>query len=186
MDFIAQLWQHPVAVWLAGLAATAGLLGFAIATTGYSTQVTKIINGLKNAGVDYGGNLKTFDFDYTQGSTAGTTGSTVELIRVPPGRWILHLDLSRVEWSAMGTGSTMDIGYSAYTAPDGTAVVADTDAFDDDVDVAALGNAIPGSDLAVNLGKRKLLESRDGVTIIATIVAIPAAAQLHGRFTLSN
>lgn len=153
-------------------------------TTEKSTQLTAIDAGKRNYSSDYGGVDKTFDFDFTQSAAAGDATSTAELVRIPAGRWYVHLDRCYAAWSAFGTARTLDIGWAAYTAPDGTAVVADPNGFDDAIDVAAAGGAAMGSDASTTCpGKKKLFNSRDGVSIIATVAGgtIPAAATLIGK-----
>jgi hypothetical protein len=153
-----------------------------------SVEVTAIDAGKKNAGVSYGGMLRKYDFTFVQATAAGDITSTAELIRLPPGRCEIILPLSYAQWSAFGAARLLDIGYAAYTGVDGVAVVAAPAAFDDDVDVAAAGGAVLGSDAAAATGKRFILQSRDGVSIIATVAGgtIIVGAALTGFFVVSN
>lgn len=150
-----------------------------------STQVTKIDAGLRNYASDYGGVTRCYRFDHVQVGV-GTTTSDVELVRLPPGRFKILLFESQIEWTAMGTGETMDIGYRAYTAVDGTPVAVALAAFDDDVDVAAAGHAAFGSDLVATSGGVYQVESRDGLTIVASFTTIQDAAELHGYVLVSQ
>lgn len=121
-------------------------------------------------------------FNFTQGAAAGDAGSTADLVQLPPGLVRVFLSNSHIEWTAFGAARVLDIGYAAYVQPDGTAVVADDNAFDDNIDVSSAGNAALGSDVAALSGKMMEFNSRDGVTLFATVAGgtIPAAAGLHG------
>jgi len=155
-------------------------------TAGISVQLTRLASGKKNVGAAYGGGLKAYQFDFVQGSGAGATGSTVDLVRIPPGRWYLYAWLSAIEFTAFGSGVTGSIGYTAYTAVDGSAVAAALTALDSAIAVAAVGHALLGSALAAKSGGRLLLESRDGVLIQFGSDTIPAAAEIHGYLVVSN
>lgn len=103
---------------------------------------------------------------------AGDAGSSVALIKLPPGtvRLILPLSYMYVNWTT--ASATLDLGWDAYTALDGSAVVADPDGLLDglDVETADVYGAEELTTLAglAATGWTKLFQSKDGVTIRAT------------------
>lgn len=117
---------------------------------------------------DAGLSIHFLPFEHTQ-AAAGTTGSVVKLRKLPAGRVIFFPLNSYIAGSAQGTaGDKLDIGYDAYTGEDGVAVVADPDAFDNDIDVENAFRAAMGSDLAAGITFVEF-NSQDGVDIIATL-----------------
>lgn len=126
------------------------------------------------------GKLWAYKFEFTQGSSAGDAGSLAYLRKLPPGPVNLFLPLSRVHFSAMGTGRTMDLGWSAYTSPADAAVSADPNGLDDGVDVSSAGAVVPGG--TVGTDETYTFDSRDGVMLQAQINdgTIPASATLKG------
>jgi hypothetical protein len=100
---------------------------------------------------------------------SGDANSTIHLVTVPPGKFMLIGPLSFVAHSAFGTARTMDIGWAAYTNEDGTAVGADEDGIHSAADVAAAGAFVPLDELGVS--RMKLFDSRNGVDILAKIEA---------------
>jgi len=107
---------------------------------------------------------------------SGDANSTIDLVVVPPGKFVMLGDLCRIRHSAFGTGRTMDVGWAAYTNEDGTAVTADEDGIHSAADVAAAGSFVPLDELGVSA--MKLFDSREGVTIK---VKIEAAALSSGE-----
>jgi hypothetical protein len=157
-------------------------------TTENSTQIDNesATPPVKNDSCDDRGRLRVKRFDFTQGAAAGDATSTQSLIKIPPGKVNVHLALSRIAFSAFGASRVLDIGYTAYTNPDGTAVAADADGIANDIDVSSAGNANPtgivGGDEIIQFN------SKEGVTIYATVAGgtIPAAATLDGCFYISQ
>jgi hypothetical protein len=103
-------------------------------------------------------------------SGAGDATSSVALFKLPPGRVRFLGALSRayVNWT---TGSaTLDLGWDAYTAMDGTTTSADPNGLVDGLDVDAVGFRTFEGAIAANLllGGTYLFESKDGVVIRAT------------------
>jgi hypothetical protein len=96
-------------------------------------------------------------------------------------------DESVIYHSALGPSCTADIGWSAHTNADGTAVVADDNGLNNDLNVAAAGTAKIGVLLqtAAAGGGMKLFDSREGVDIYVTIAGavIPVTAVLNGYIT---
>ena len=85
------------------------------------------------------GQLYWVRFSHTQ-AVVGDAGSDVILWKVESGcRIVPHL--STIRYTAFGSARVMQIGHAAYTDPDGTAVVADLDAFLSALDVSAAGTA---------------------------------------------
>jgi len=153
-------------------------------TTESSTEyaLTTNVPAKMPASHQWHGRLRIATCEFTQGSSAGDAGSLAYLVKLPAGKVRLILPLSRLGYSAMGTGRTMDLGWLAYTDDDGDAVVADPNGLDDGVSVATAGSVNPGG--TVGGGETYLFESQGGVTLTAQINdgTIPAAATIKGYF----
>ena len=121
-------------------------------------------------------------YSYTVGASALAIGSILHLRLLPAGQIFFLPKESYIQWSDMGTGTTIDIGYAAYTGLDGAAVAADDNLFDDDVDVAASASeALLGSDYGIGTtaaanGMFKEFNSMSGVSIIVTNAGSTLAA----------
>jgi hypothetical protein len=149
-------------------------------TAGKSNLLTNADAGVANDPHDGSGRLKIVRFSYTQAG-AGDATSTVELVKLPRGRLRVIGTLSRIAFSAFGSSRVLDIGWQAYEDFGGTAVAADDNGIDDDINVAsagaaALGNALTATDDTLEI------ESNTGVTIFATVTGgtIPDGATLTG------
>ena len=116
---------------------------------------------------DWKGALRIMRFEFAQGATQGAAGSLAELVKLPAGNIRVLLHLSRINHADMGASRTMDLGWLAYTEPDGTAVPADPNGLDDSVSVAAVGSFVPGGTLGGD--ETKLFQSKSGVTLTAQI-----------------
>lgn len=128
------------------------------------------------------GRLEAHVFSFTQNG-AGDAGSTVEIVKLPPGRYSIVGGLSKIAFSAFGASRVLDLGWSAHTDGGGSSVSASPNGIDDNIDVSAAGAAEPGSALT---GTLKEIDARDGVTIYATVSGgtIPDAATLDGYLTV--
>ena len=121
-------------------------------------------------------------FSYTVGASALAIGSILHLRLLPPGQIFFLPKESYIQWSDMGTATTVDIGHAAYDGYDDVAVAADDNLFDDDVDVAASASeALLGSDYGIGTtttsnGMYKEFNSKDGVSIILTNAGSTLAA----------
>lgn len=110
-----------------------------------SDQAQKIYDNSQSGGYnvnklstnEYNGRVRLFYAHYGV-KTAISAATTINLIEVPAGR---ILPTSKVYFGAGGTNSTLDIGYAAYTADDGTEIAADGDALLDGVSTASAGSA---------------------------------------------
>ena len=140
--------------------------------------------GDRNPGHDAGGRLRCFFFNFTQGANAGDAGSIAQLFKLPPGKFRYLGHLSRVVHSAMGSGRTMDIGWTtAFTKADGTTVPAAEDGLHSGADVSAAGSFQPVDELLGDgEGGTYLFDSREGVIIEAQVEGgtLPAAGKIHG------
>lgn len=151
-----------------------------------TTNSTQVANGvavppvLNDANL-WNGKLRFFEFDYTQSGIA-TIADTMAAIILPAGKTRLILPLSRIAFSAGGVGSTMDIGWEAYTNADGTAVAADPNGLDDGIDTSSAGSVNPAGTIGGT--ETKLFDSQEGVTITLQIndTAFPDAGTLKGYF----
>jgi hypothetical protein len=148
-----------------------------------------------NGGVSsvYFRDLQYIPFNFTQGAAAGDATSTMDLVYLQRGRYVILPKLSLIRWSAFGASRTLDVGITAHTDEAGAAVAASLARFDDDVDVSAAGSAALGSDLAaadfsgvyLNIGGST---NTDGAIIRATVAGgtIPAAATLVGYLVVAK
>lgn len=126
------------------------------------------------------GRLRVARFNFTQ-SGAGDAGSIVRLVKLPKGKVRAILPLSRVAFSALGASRTLDLGWQAHQADDGSGeVAADPNGLDDGVDAASAGAVIPEG--TVGGDETKLFESLDGVLLTAQINdgTIPDGTTLDG------
>ena len=155
-----------------------------------STQVTTLEstgNVQKLDAAAYQGTCVDLPFDFTQGAAAGDATSTVDLCILPPGDYLFLGPRSWVVFSAFGAARTLDIGWRAYTAPDGTAVAVSAGGINAAIDVSAAGilSGLGGA-LANSTGRKKLFSSKTGVKLFATVnvSTIPAAATLSGSISI--
>ncbi len=81
------------------------------------------------------GKLQVGSFKYTHTAGAGT--GAINLIELPGGLLRVFVDLCRIVSSAMVTTADLHIGYRAHTKMDGTAVVEDDNAFEDNADAGS-------------------------------------------------
>lgn len=137
------------------------------------------------------GKLRRHYFHLPALTVAGDANSTVDLALLPPGAVRLYVDRSHIYWSAFGAARVLDIGHAAYEEVDGAIEAASLALFDDNVDVAAAGNAALGSDFAVpagRLAKTQLFMSSKGVIIRALVTGgtIPIGAILEGWLEYSE
>lgn len=129
---------------------------------------------------EWAGRLRVAYFSHTQ-SGAGDAGSTVDLVKLPAGRIRVMTDLCKIANSAFGAARTLDVGYQAYTAKDGTTTAADPDALTTAViDVSAAATNFLAT--AAGADPTLYINSRDGVTIDCVVAGgtIPDAATLYG------
>lgn len=141
-------------------------------TTQYSTEYNQAYVTVPSSNVttaEKAGRLRIMFFTCTQ-SGAGEATSSVVLGKLPAGRVRLLGSLSRayVNWTT--ASATLDLGWDAYTAMDGTTTAADPNGLIDGLDVDTVGfhtleGAIAGELLT---GGTHVFESKDGVVIRAT------------------
>ena len=126
------------------------------------------------------GRVRIMYFTHDQ-SGAGDATSSVALGKIPGGRVRLLLSMSKayVNWT---TGSaTLDLGWDAYEAVDGTTTAADPDGLVDGLNVDTAGYFDFGEDTTAT-GGTYVIESKAGVVIRATSqdVALAAGSDLVG------
>lgn len=160
-----------------------------------SPEYKDVTDPRTNGGVaaTYFRDLQYIPFNFTQGAAAGDATSTMDLVYLQRGRYVILPKLSLIRWSAFGASRVLDIGITAHTDEAGAAVAASLARFDDDVDVSAAGSAAMGSDLAaadfsgvyLNIGGTT---NTDGAIIRATVAGgtIPAAATLVGYLVVAK
>jgi hypothetical protein len=135
-------------------------------TTQKSTQLTNLdaTPPVLEESADYAGRLRVAYFAFTQ-SGAGDATSSAEIARLPPGRVTLLGRLSNIEHNWTTASATMDVGWDAYTDPDGVAVAASSVGLDDGIAVDTAGETTIGSAVAAG---RKQFDSKTGVSIRLT------------------
>lgn len=110
------------------------------------------------------------------GFTSASAGD-IFLMRLPAGKIRIYRDLSYLKCPVGTATSDLDIGYGAFTNPDGTAGTADENAFADSLDVGggALEQVLP-----LPAGGSVLLESTTGIPIVCSFDTAnsPAAGSL--------
>ena len=156
-------------------------------TTQKSTQETNRTSSppVKNQPYDESPKKRILYFSHTQVG-AGDATSTVDLVSLPAGKVRLLKREVHLVCSAFGVARTLDIGYTAHTQPDGTAVVAAADVILDGADVSALANLQGGVGTnALTADPTILFNSKSGVLIQAVVAGgtIPDAATLSGWVT---
>ena len=146
--------------------------------TFYSEQVTKL-NTVPADMINVDelhGKVRIAKFDYAQ-VAEGAADSIIQLVKLPAGR-IRLLGKESALYHNLTTGAVdLDIGWAAYTNFSGTAVVADADGLDDNVDCETAGIIRIGTVAAVlAVCGNKVFESQEGVIITATIKTAVIAA----------
>jgi hypothetical protein len=113
---------------------------------------------------------------YFEGVTATAATGTINFIKLPPGKIRILPGLSSFLCSNMAATANISIGYAAYTAANGTAVVADVDALKAEglVNACVLANSYNIMANVANTGL--LLDSMAGVTITGTVGTANTAA----------
>lgn len=129
------------------------------------------------------GKLRVFKFNHTQ-SGAGDATSTVNFVKLPPGKVMLCAAQSNVKFSAFGASRTFSIGYAAYKLQDGTAQAASAAAITSAADVSAAVSLTPGAALADGT---LTFTSRAGVVLQGTVAGgtIPDAATIQGTWVVA-
>lgn len=142
----------------------------------YSTEMTKVLATppVSLSPVAHHGKLRIAKVTYKQ-VAAGDAGDIIQLCKLPAGRVRLIGRLSSLYYNLTTGGATLLIGWAAYVGIDGVPVVADPNGLDDAVGAETAGTLVMGTVAAVlAVGGNKLFESREGVVITLTSVAIPA------------
>ena len=139
-------------------------------STEYTNETaTPVVN---NYPTEDHGKVRIMFFTHNQDG-AGDANSTVTLGKLPAGRVRVIGGLSRFYCNWTTSSQTMDIGWEAFTAQDGTTTAADADGLVDGLDVDTAGYFALESALAAEkaTGGTHLFESKDGVTIVAKAIA---------------
>ena len=140
-------------------------------TTQKSTEYTNatatpVVN---NATTEHHGRVRIMFFTCLQDG-AGDATSSVVLGTLPPGRVRVLGSQSKayVNWTT--SSATLDLGWDAYTAMDGSTTAADPDGLINGLSVDTVGFQTMEGAIAANLltGGTYLFESKDGVVIRAT------------------
>lgn len=115
------------------------------------------------------GRVRIMYFTHDQ-SGAGDAGSSVALGKLPGGRVRVLLSMSKMYCNWTTGSATLDLGWDAYTAVDGTTTAADVDGLIDGLDVETAGYfSMEGALAGIKAtGGTYVFESKDGVVIRAT------------------
>lgn len=154
-------------------------------TAQQSTQTSNAAAGVYNSTflnpAENHAKVKIARFDFTQ-SGAGDIGSTIDLVKLPPGKVRLLGDLSMIAFSALGTGRTLNIGWTAYTGSDASAQSGNAAGLNSALDVSAAGKSQVGSAGVLGNHQTILFDSQSGVLIQAVVGGntIPDQATLTG------
>lgn len=99
------------------------------------------------------------------GFTTAAAGD-LKLLRLPPGKLRIRLDLSRVVCPAGTATADLDLGLAAYTLPSGATQSLQGSILADSLDVGggALSQNLPGNPAAGSI----VVESKDGVDVVAS------------------
>ena len=97
----------------------------------YNKQITAPVPGIAAALAE--GRLKVAPFSYTHAAGAGT--GEINLFKLPAGPIILYPALCRILTTAFVATADLHLGYRAHVDQNGAAVVADDNAFADNLDV---------------------------------------------------
>ena len=120
-----------------------------------------------------GGTLKIAYFTHTQDGV-GDIGSSIKIAHLPAGNITLLGNLCQLTHNWVTASQTMDVGWDAHTNIDGTAVVADDNGLDDNVDVDTAGTITLGSDTS-GTGVVHVFDSKEGVDIRVTAPTVALA-----------
>ena len=138
-----------------------------------STQYAAQVGGssvAKIPGGDLHGILHRSYFSYTHLAAAGAGTGEVNLVTLPPGRIRIFAHDSRLITSQTAASATMDVGYRAYTEPDGDSIAEDDNAFEDNRDVAtAATDAVLEFAGDGTTDDPTVFNTRDGLTIFASV-----------------
>lgn len=115
------------------------------------------------------GRVRVMFFTHDQDG-AGDAGSSVALGKLPGGRVRVLLSMSSMYCNWTTGSATLDLGWDAFTAVDGTTTAADVDGLIDGLSVETAGYfSMDGALAGIKAtGGTHIFESRDGVVIRAT------------------
>jgi len=116
---------------------------------------------------------------FTQGAAAGDANSIARLFILKANE-VLDTHHFSIAYSAFGAARTLDIGWEAYTLPDGTAVAADPNGIADGIDVSSAGRSVVADAPTSNVDSLGPIKA--DITITAQVIGgtIPAAATING------
>lgn len=92
-----------------------------MAVTIQETTQAAVVSGDRFQAFDRGAKLRMFYFDLPATTVTGDDGSSVNLVRLPQGRFRVLPQLSLIKVSALGASRVMDLGHRAYIKEDGSA-----------------------------------------------------------------
>lgn len=152
-----------------------------MAITIQETTQAAVNSGDRFAAFDRSGKLRLFYFNLPATTVVGDDGSSVNLFRIPQGRWRFLPQMSLIKVSALGAARVMDLGYRAFRKEDGSSPGTDEaallNAFQNDRDVSGATSTNFGTTVV-----KYDFFSRAGVTICALVAGgtIPIGATMEG------
>lgn len=134
---------------------------------------------------EWNGKLRFYRANYAYGAGGGAINDVLRLFKIPAGKVRIILPMCRIAHTAFA-GANADLGWEAYTQPDGTAVAADPNGLDDGQSINAAGNYAPVG--TVGGDETYEFDSRDGVVITLTVTdAAPGANDaINAYFVVSH
>jgi len=155
------------------------MTAFAPAHSAQYTGAKVTVPPVHNPASDWDGKLK---FAHGKLTFTGAGTGTAKMLTLPPGRKVILPYLSRFICPAGTATADAHVGYTAYTEPDGTAKVADDNAFLDNSDIGggAIDTALAALTLTATAGSPFIIDSKEPVDIEVMIdtAASPAAGDM--------
>tara|TARA_R110000751_G_scaffold130194_1_gene232176 strand:- start:5144 stop:5602 length:459 start_codon:yes stop_codon:yes gene_type:complete len=146
--------------------------------TVYSVQKTKWDqNSPKTAikPIEHKGRVRSSYANYV----AATEQSDIEMFNLPNGARILTMEVAH---AALGSSTTLSVGYAAHTKADGTAQAVDVDEFK--AAAASTGVAVTGAALTEALGRYSVVDADDtGMPVTVSLAGANGAGTISLQCT---
>lgn len=140
----------------------------------------QLVEDYRKTPIEDHGKFRIQYFSLAAVAVAGDIGTTIDLVKLPPGRTRVLPNASRITTSAFGADRTLSIGHTAYQSRDSGQAVpepANATAFVNAMSVASAVNAAPFSTVL-----KYDIYSKEQVLVQASVAGgtIPVAATLSG------
>lgn len=129
---------------------------------------------------EHGARLRILHWSFTNDTGAALPAGDILIAKLPAGRMRVLTGIGGFNNTALGTGRTLALGYTAHTDKNGDAVAEDLDAFKTVTSVATAATALVALNAADN--GSWFFNAREGVDVVATIAGgdIPNGARVGG------